>query len=195
MFTQALKPPSGTPRKDTENYSRITPNNLFIDEQPQPDRDSGTVPPMDTEAPDLGIVSDIPAPVAQTDLKNIPKLEMKSGDSLAVQPRESYKESVDGSGTDVPGNPLVEPARLLKQVIPVYPPKARLARVQGSVVLKAMISESGAVEEIAVVEGHPMLIGAAVEAVRHWRYAPARLHGIPTPSPLNITVNFRLNFQ
>jgi protein TonB len=88
----------------------------------------------------------------------------------------------------------VEPARLLKQIPPAYPPLARTARVQGAVIIDATIAESGAVEDLIVVEGHPMLIAAALEAVQQWRYEPAKLNGIPTRSSVRVTVNFRLQF-
>jgi protein TonB len=88
----------------------------------------------------------------------------------------------------------VESVRLLKQVLPVYPSLARNARVQGSVILEVTVGTSGKVEEVNVVEGHPMLIAAAVDAVRQWRYEPAKLNDVPTSSSVRITVVFRLEF-
>jgi TonB family protein len=86
----------------------------------------------------------------------------------------------------------LQPAHLVKQVTPAYPAVARTARVQGTVIVEASITETGAVEDIKVVEGHPMLIAAAVDAVRQWRYEPARLNGVATRVSARITVHFRL---
>ena len=68
---------------------------------------------------------------------------------------------------------------LIYRVQPDYPPLARQARVQGLVVLRAMISRDGAIEDLQVLSGHPMLAQAAVEAVRQWRYRPYVLNGEP----------------
>jgi periplasmic protein TonB len=61
---------------------------------------------------------------------------------------------------------------LVYRVQPDYPPLARQVRVQGLVVLRAMISREGTIEDLQVMSGHPMLVKAAVEAVRQWRYRP-----------------------
>lgn len=90
---------------------------------------------------------------------------------------------------------VVQQAQLIKKTVPVYPRLARTARVEGRVVLQADISETGLLENIIVVEGHPMLAPAAVEALRDWRYSPAKLNGVPSRSSVTITVNFRLEYQ
>jgi len=59
---------------------------------------------------------------------------------------------------------------LVRKILPAYPPLARSAHVQGQVVLQAVISKQGAIENLKVVAGHPMLVPAAIEAVRQWRY-------------------------
>ena len=75
---------------------------------------------------------------------------------------------------------------------PVYPALARSARVQGVVILEAVIDRSGRVESIQVIRSIPMLDQAAVAAVRQWRYTPALLNGSPVPVIITITVNFKL---
>jgi protein TonB len=62
---------------------------------------------------------------------------------------------------------------------PLYPPLARAAHVQGSVVLRAIISKTGAIENLQVLSGHPMLVRSAMEAVSQWRYRPYVLNGDP----------------
>ncbi len=81
---------------------------------------------------------------------------------------------------------------LVQQVRPVYPALAIAAHVQGAVVLSALISRGGTIENLRLVSGHPMLVAAAVEAVRQWRYRPYLLNGAPVAVETQITVNFTL---
>jgi protein TonB len=76
---------------------------------------------------------------------------------------------------------------------PVYPAIARAAHQSGQVVLHAVISKSGAIENLTVISGPAMLQGAALEAVKTWRYKPYVLNGEPTEVDTTITVNFNLN--
>jgi len=64
--------------------------------------------------------------------------------------------------------------RLVYRVAPVYPPLARQARIQGTVILRLVINQLGEVRDTQLVSGHPMLAPAAVEAVKKWRYMPYR---------------------
>jgi protein TonB len=82
---------------------------------------------------------------------------------------------------------------LIHRVQPVYPPLARTARIQGEVVLFAVISKSGSIDNLRVLSGHPMLAPAAVEAVRQWRYRPYVLNGEPIEVETQITVKFTLS--
>ena len=86
-------------------------------------------------------------------------------------------------------------SNLVNQVLPVYPRLAIAARVQGAVVLEAVITREGRIDptRLRVVTGHPFLIDAAVAAVRQWRYRPTLLNGQPVEILTNITVNFSLN--
>jgi protein TonB len=86
----------------------------------------------------------------------------------------------------------VESGFLLREVKPTYPPLARQARIQGAVVLQAIIGKDGSIENLRVVSGHPMLAPAAIEAVRQWRYRPYTLNGEPVQVETEITVNFVL---
>jgi protein TonB len=81
---------------------------------------------------------------------------------------------------------------LIHQVKPAYPPLARQARIQGSVVLQAVIAKDGTIQGLHVVSGHPMLAPAAVDAVKQWRYKPYFLNGEPVEVETQITVNFTL---
>jgi periplasmic protein TonB len=82
---------------------------------------------------------------------------------------------------------------LIYKIQPVYPPLARQARIQGSVLLRAIISRTGTIENLNVISGHPMLVGAAIEAVRQWRYRPYILNDEPVEVEPQVTVNFSLS--
>jgi protein TonB len=81
---------------------------------------------------------------------------------------------------------------ILKKVQPTYPPLARSARIQGSVVLQAVIGKDGSIQGLRAVSGHPMLTPAAIDAVKQWRYKPYFLNGEPVEVDTQITVNFTL---
>ncbi len=82
---------------------------------------------------------------------------------------------------------------LIHKVQPSYPPLARQARIQGSVVLQAVISKEGTIEGLKLISGHPMLAPAAIDAVKQWRYKPYILNGEPVEVDTTITVNFTLS--
>jgi len=81
---------------------------------------------------------------------------------------------------------------LIRRIEPVYPPLARSARIQGRVVLVAVISKAGTIENLHALSGHPMLVPAAVDAVSQWRYRPYILNSEPVEVETQITVNFTL---
>jgi len=81
---------------------------------------------------------------------------------------------------------------LIHRVEPTYPTLARAARVQGEVVLSAVIDVNGQITNLQLVSGHPMLVPAALEAVRQWRYKPYLLNGTPVEVETTITVIFSL---
>jgi protein TonB len=86
----------------------------------------------------------------------------------------------------------VSAGMLLTPIHPIYPEIARIARVQGTVVVEAIISRTGTIESLRAITGPPMLRQAALDAIRAARYRPYRLNGSPTEVQTTITVNFRL---
>ena len=82
---------------------------------------------------------------------------------------------------------------LIRKIQPNYPPLARQARIQGTVLLQAEISRDGTIENLRLISGHPMLAPAAIEAVKQWRYKPYILNGEPVEVETQITVNFTLS--
>lgn len=99
----------------------------------------------------------------------------------APRPREPFRL----------GGDIQQPRRLV-YVPPVYPEIARQARVSGTVILEAIIDESGVVRDVKVLRSVELLDRAAVEAVRKWRYTPTRLNGVAVPIIMTVSVAFSL---
>jgi protein TonB len=87
----------------------------------------------------------------------------------------------------------VQAAKLIVQVNPVYPSLARQARVAGTVRLTAIIGRDGAIRNLQVMSGHPLLTPVALEAVKQWRYQPTLLNDEPVEVITQIDVNFTLS--
>ena len=86
----------------------------------------------------------------------------------------------------------VQAAKIVAQPQPLYPALARQARIQGNVVLHAIIDKDGRVGQLEVVSGHPLLVQSALDAVKQWRYQPTQLNGDPVEVDTTITVTFVL---
>jgi periplasmic protein TonB len=86
----------------------------------------------------------------------------------------------------------VTAASIITQTRPVYPSLARQARIQGTVVLHAIIDKDGQVAKLEVVSGHPLLVQSALEAVKQWRYKPTQLNGEPVEVDTTIQVTFAI---
>jgi periplasmic protein TonB len=165
-------------------------------------------------------ITTMPMPGRLMEPSRIPTVITQVGDDLAPQPIGNMGGGIEGTGmsgpsTGIPnilagGNhpvmptaPPTPPTRifrtssmlqgaLIHSVQPVYPPLARTARIQGAVVLSAIIAKDGSMEGLHALSGHPMLITAAVEAVRQWRYRPYILNNEAIEVETQITVNFTL---
>jgi protein TonB len=108
---------------------------------------------------------------------------------------------VVGGLPDAPPPPPAQPVRVggaireprkMVDVVPVYPHVARMARIQGVVIIEATLDARGRVSNATVLRGLPVLDEAALEAVRKWVYTPTLLNGVPTPVIMTVTVRFRL---
>lgn len=86
----------------------------------------------------------------------------------------------------------VAAAKLTRQVQPVYPQIAKTAHVQGTVLLHAIIAKDGTIQELQYVSGPPLLMKAAMDAVREWRYSPTLLNGEPVEVDTTVQVVFTL---
>src|SRR5271166_5403127 len=84
----------------------------------------------------------------------------------------------------------VAQGQLVHQVQPAYPPQARLAGISGTVVLQAVVSKDGTVQNVKAVRGPPILIQPAVDAVKQWRYKPFAVNGEASEAEVEINLKF-----
>lgn len=128
--------------------------------------------PVEAGAPDLGVVVG----------------DVSSAEALTPPPPRL--EPADRAPVRVGGG--VRPPTKIHHVAPVYPQMAMQARVEGIVIISATIDVNGAVVDTAVLGGRPLLVPAALDAVRQWRFTPTMLNGEPVPVVMTVTVNFQL---
>jgi TonB family protein len=117
----------------------------------------------------------------ETHTANAPQPKMRSTQPPAPTPQRIR----------VGGN--VQQTKLLQHSEPVYPPLAQQARISGVVHLNAIIGKDGTVENLTVASGHPLLVPAALQAVKQWVYAPTLLNGQAVEVVTQIEVNFTLS--
>ena len=150
----------------------------------------GHIPPHVVTAPDE-VASTPPSEIPGLDgigdrVGNGPPLAITSGNYPVVVPAAPALVTRQfRSSTILEGS-------LIHRVLPTYPYPAKITHVQGPVVLAAIISKDGRIENLQLISGHPLLAGAAIEAVSQWRYKPYILNGEPIEVETRITVNFTL---
>jgi len=135
------------------------------------------IPPQTTPGIPGGFVGALPAGVA--------------GGATTSSPRRELL----GPGIEAPlrvGGDIKEPKKL-KNVSPVYPIEAQAARIQGIVIIEAIIAKDGTVRDARILRSVPALDEAAVTAVRQWEFTPTLLKDMPVEVVMTVTVNFTLN--
>jgi protein TonB len=173
-----LPPPAPAPQREqtttssSSGRSSSTPSRVYT---PHPNADlSQTSDVAMIEAPPSvgnGVENGVPGgtgvPFASTQLprETIPQVKPRVVEPVAPP---SKPQAVGGD---------VQAAKLVKKVIPVYPPLARQARVSGTVQLIGVIAKDGTIQQLQVVSGHPLLVKSALDAVRQWIYRPTLLNG------------------
>ncbi len=157
--------------------SRIPQKVQMIKEEEAP-------PPMPATG---GVVGGVPGGIPGGQLSGVIGGIVSSTSNLAVVPK-----FVPVTPQRVRISQGVTKGLLIKRVEPQYPTLAKAARVQGDVVLSAVISPNGDIENLVLVSGHPMLVPAALAAVKQWKYKPYLLNGQPVEVETTITVIFAL---
>ena len=149
----------------------------MLKEEPIPDADG-----MD------GVTGGVPGGVAGGSMGGV--LGGVIGGTGIVAPPAAPKEKGPRAPVRVGGR--VKQPTLISRVDPKYPPLAIQTHLEGTVVVQAIIDEHGDVIEAKVVSGHPLLVDAALKAVRQWKYEPTYLNDQPIPVQLNVQVTFEL---
>jgi TonB family protein len=111
---------------------------------------------------------------------------LASGAAVPRRP-SAAAAAAGGSISAVNGQPP-----LIRQIQPIYPPLAKQARIQGTVIMNAAIAKDGTVQNLTVVSGHPLLVQAAMDAVRQWVYQPTLVNGQPVEVSAQVNLNFTL---
>lgn len=178
FMTEAVLPPDPPPppphRAPPETQPRVNPEAAPIDVPdritPEPANSFEVVDPVEFGipggVPGSGIVTGEPPP--------------------APLPPAPPQEPVPIGGK-------IRPPVRVRDVPPVYPPIAQAARVQGTVILQAIISADGKVQDLKLLRSIPLLDQAAIDAVRQWEYSATLLNGVPVAVIMTVTVTFTLN--
>ena len=126
-------------------------------------------------------------------------MEIENGDALvdSMDARWTLKPGrirLGGPAGAVRVGGDVKAPTVMEKVEPMYSEEARKAHISGIVILEAVIDQSGAVRDVAVLKGLPYgLSESAADAVRRWKFQPATKNGVPVEVVFNLTVNFRLD--
>jgi len=132
-----------------------------------------------------GVIGGLPGGAPGGAMNGVLGSIVNAGNNVAALPKIATPQRVRVSSG-------VQSGLLVRKVPPTYPPLARQARIQGTVVLQAQISKTGDIENLQLVSGHPMLAPAAIEAVKQWKYKPYLLNGEPVEVETTVQVNFTL---
>jgi protein TonB len=194
VLGQPTLPPFTRPMVVVFAETKPVPPPLVV---PQPRLPSTTTPAVvPLEAPS-GLRDEKPATTAGPPVVGVPGgmyLPVGPGSSIIPDGRGMALQTATPpkpAGPIRPGGNILPPART-GYVAPVYPSIAIQARSEGTVVLEAIIDETGTVRDVTVLRSVPLLDRAAIEAVKQWRYSPTRLNGVPVAIIMTVSVNFTL---
>jgi periplasmic protein TonB len=139
-------------------------------------------PEMERPAPPTpGIPIDGPAGIGPAGFPGGEPLLNLPGPPPPPKPREPVR----------PGGDIRVPQKI-RHVAPVYPPIALSSRVEGTVILEAVLGENGRIRDLRVLRSIALLDRAAMDAVRQWQFTPTLLNGVPVPVVMTVTVTFQL---
>jgi len=174
--TPAPQQPSATVVAEDQPGQKVAPNPLATAMDAHPLSSQRAVSENEAPALDPGLTSS----AQPSDLPGV-------GETSVIAP-----PAADPNAGTQPAGSKIEQPKLISSPMPVYPPAARQARVEGDVVVDTQIDKSGRVVGAKAVSGPALLRQAAVDAVRRWKYQPSTLDGQPVPIEMMVTVRFRL---
>jgi len=189
-----LKPlPQDTVRASSDSRpSQMSPSPVRVFRAPTQINKLDTSPTVIQGEPELTVAGPV-GPPGGVDLSGI----FSPSEFSRVAPAPVAKP-VAVSPTKPPSKPVqvggdVQAAKLIRKVMPVYPALGRQARVSGTVRLQGIIGKDGSIQQLQVLSGPPLLINAALDAVRQWLYRPTLLNGEPVEVIAPIDVIFHLS--
>jgi len=185
-------PPAATRAPSHQAVSRVTPR-VFVPPQiiapkvvpQQAPMIADLAPPLADAGTVGGVIGGVPDGVLGGSIGGVigappaPKVQAP----VAPAPQTPSQIRVGGE---------VQAARLMHEVTPAYPPIARQARIAGTVALSATIASDGTVKDLRLLSGNPLLVDAAVNAVKQWTYRPTYLNGKPVQVLTEVDVRFTL---
>jgi protein TonB len=179
--------------------------------QPQPVQPRAASGPARTVFPHAPVIFNPIRPTALTPVESSsdtieepPRMVQIAGDGPAAPGPALFRQPINigppppkPDPPTKPAGPLhvsggVQMAKLVKQVIPIYPQLARNARISGVVHLVGIIGKDGTIRNLQLIDGHPPLSRAALDAVSQWIYKPTLLSGEPVEVICPIDVTFTL---
>jgi TonB family protein len=169
------------------------PNTTARNAVTAPDTDAASQPLQSASKASLGGVH-LAAPVvnhvstSQSDADSLQGIDAKP---IATSADPFASGSSHGPAAPLPVGGDVKAAQLLRSVAPEYPAIAKAQHISGRVQIDALIDASGDVASVKVISGPALLLRAATDAVKQWKYKPAMLDGQATPMHLTVTVEFR----
>ena len=168
-----------------------TPPPAVVKAVPQPiaaDVNSDAAPLVTPEnvAPESGLIAEPRTEVG------VPGVIEGIGNAMAIEPPPLPSAPAAPSSKPYTVGGLIKPPMRVKDVAPVYPVIAQSARVQGDVIISAVIGPDGKVQNARVLRSVPLLDQAAIDAVRSWEYTPTLLNGQPVAVVMTVTVSFRI---
>jgi len=198
-LTAPPPPPPPPPPPAAPKMAKITPMRKFDPKgltapREIPKEVAQMTEPVIQSAPDMpsvgGVMGGIPGGVMGGTVGGL----IGSVPSVAPPPPPPPPAKVEApAATRIQVGGQVQAAMIVNQVEPVYPRLAASARISGEVRLKAVISKDGRIEDLKLISGHPLLVQAAMDAVKQWTYKPTVLNGNPVEVATEIDVNFALS--
>jgi protein TonB len=179
MLAAPLPPPPPAVRVARAETSSQQPT----DEAPRAPTEAP--PSIAPETGPAGVVSDPGAVPSIGEAEGIGVLPV--GKTVVVQPPDPPRPAGPVRVADLPVTP-----RKIGDVRPVYPEFARAARLEGTVIMEAVLDTTGRVTQLRVIKSAPMFDQAALDAVRQWQYTPSLYGGRPVSVLMTITVRFTL---
>jgi len=193
----ATQPAVDTAKVDEEVRKRLDAERMKLEQQQRAQPTPAAAPTRPTPQP----VAAAPQPVVATPQPVIPTPQPIAPPPAAVVPAPAPQPAAAETprareGDLVPqGTEGLSPARLTRQALPVYPPLARVQRVEGSVLMNVLISETGQVLDAKVISGVNRPVGineAALQTVRRSSFSPGTKDGVRVKSWTTVRVDFKL---